>query len=208
MFIGRKDDAIAIIERSMMIDPLCSICLYFASRLYMFAGELEEAVALRQRFISLHGQGHFQYGLMKLLQGKPAEAATVFRDFEELMAERGGADRGEARVGLAMAFHDLGRAGESDELLQAYIDDFGEQNPRDVAKIYAWRGEKDLAFEWLSRADETGSDGDRSFIVDPVFTNLHDDPRWTAMLEARGFSETQLAALVFPVELFTEYRGE
>ena len=209
MFIGRKDEAIAIIERSMAIDPLCSMCLYFASRLYMYAGQYDEAVALRERFIALHGKGHYQLGLMKLLQGKAAEAAAIFQEEEARMVKAGFPDAaGQARVGLAMAFHDLGRAEESKELLQTYIDEYGEQYPREVARVYAWRGEKDPAFEWFYRADEAGSDGDKSFIVDPLFAKLHDDPRWAAILDERGFSEAKLEALDFPVELLTQYRGE
>jgi TolB-like protein/Flp pilus assembly protein TadD len=208
MLIGRKDDSISIIERSMAIDPLCSMCLYFASRLYMYAGQLDQAVALRQRFITLHGEGYYQFGLMKLLQGKATEAETIFRDIEMRTAEEGNQDNGETRVGLAMAFHTLGRAEDSDELLRTYIEDFGEKYPREVAKIYAWRGEKDLAFQWFQQADEAGSGGDKSFLMDPLYTNLHDDPRWEAILEKRGFSKAQLAALEFPVELLTQYRGE
>lgn len=208
MLIGRKDDAIAIIERSMAIDPLCSMCLYFASRLYMYAGQFDQAVVLRQRFINLHGEGYYELGLMKLLQGKAAEAATLFHDMETRMAEEGYDDDGRTHVGLAMAFHDLGRAEESDERLQAYIDGYVENDLRDVARIHAWRGDKDLAFEWLYRADEAAPDFQKRMTVDPLFANLHDDPRWTALLEVHGFSEAQLAALEFPVELLTQYRRE
>ena len=107
-----------------------------------------------------------------------------------------------------MAFHDLGQAEESDRLLTAFIDNFGEQHPREVAKAYAWRGEKDLAFEWFYRADETGGDGEGMLIANPLFSNLHDDPRWAAILEKRGFSEAQLAAIEFPVYLLSQSRGE
>jgi tetratricopeptide (TPR) repeat protein len=209
LLIGRKEDALAMSERSMAVDPLCTICLYGASRIYMYAGKLDKAEALRGRFISLRGEGHYQYGLMKLLQGKAAEAVTVFREDEARMVQAGFPDAaGQARLGIAMAFHDLGRAEESDELLASYVDDYGEQYPREVAKIYAWRGEKDLAFEWFYRADEAGSDGEGMLVANPLFANLHDDPRWAAILEERGFSEAQLAALKFPVGLLTQYRGE
>ena len=208
LLIGHKDDALAIIERSMAIDPLCSMCLYFASRLYMYAGELDQAAALRQRFIALHGEGYYQFGLMQLLQGNAAEALAIFQDDEARMAQAGMSDDGQTKVGLAMAFHDLGRQEESDKLLRTYIDDYGEKYPREVARIYAWRGDKDLAFEWLYRAEETEPDRQKTTTVDPLFANLHDDPRWEAILEKRGFSEAQLAAIKFPVELFTQYRGE
>ncbi|MDH4048049.1 MAG: hypothetical protein OEW68_06560 [Gammaproteobacteria bacterium] len=209
LLIGQKEDALAMSERSMAVDPLCTLCLYEASRINMYAGQLDKAEALRARFISLRGEGHYQYGLMKLLQGKAAEAVTVFREEEARMAQAGFPDAaGQARVGLAMAFHDLGRAEESDELLARYIDDYGEQYPREVAQVYAWRGEKDLAFEWFYRADETGPDRESMLIANPLFAKLHDDPRWAAILEERGFSEARLAALEFPVELLTQYHSE
>ena len=174
----------------------------------MYAGELEAAIALRQRYIALHGQGHYQFGVMKLLQGKAAEAVSVFEDLEARMSAAGLSDDGQTRVGLAMAFHDLGRSEESDEQLARFIEEHGEQNPREVAKIYAWRGEKDRAFEWFYRADETGRDGEGMLIANPLFRNLHDDPRLGAILEERGFSQAQLATLEFPVGLLTQYRGE
>ncbi len=208
LLIGRKDDAITIIERSMAIDPLCSMCLYGASRIYMYTGQLDKAVELRQRYITLYDQGYYQLGLMKLLQGKAAEAVTVFQDLEARMGKEGVSDDGRTIVGLVMAFHDLGQAEESDQLLTTYIDNYGEQHPLEVAKAYAWRGEKDLAFEWFYRADETGEDREGMLIANPLFSNLHDDPRWAAILEKRGFSETQLAALEFPVDLLAQYRGE
>jgi tetratricopeptide (TPR) repeat protein len=78
IFIGRVDDGLAMIDRAMAIDPLCSLCLYSASKYYMYAGRIEKAEELRQRFVSLHDQGQFELGIMKLVLGKPTEALDIF----------------------------------------------------------------------------------------------------------------------------------
>jgi tetratricopeptide (TPR) repeat protein len=206
--IGRKDDALAIIDRSMVVDPLCSLCLYGASRIYMYADRLDRAVALRQRFLALHDQGHYEFGIMKLLQGEAAEALVIFRDLERRMALPKTPNDGRAHVGLAMAFHDLGQHEESDEQLAIFVDNYGEQYPREVAKIHAWRNEKDQAFEWFHRAEGMAGDSEGMLVANPAFRNLHGDPRWTAILETRGLSTAQLATLEFPIGLLSQFRGE
>lgn len=208
LLIGREDDAIAIIERSMVIDPLCSFCLYGASKIYMNTGRLERAHTLRQRFVSLHDQGRFDFGLIHLLQGKTEEAVTIFRELEARMAEQEQND-GRGHLGLSMTFWTMGRRTESDEQLAILRDDFGDEYPSEVAKAYAWRNEKDAAFDWLRRADESDHpDFNATLLLSPMYRNLHDDPRWQAIRDSRGFSEESLAKLDFPVEMLTRYRDQ
>jgi hypothetical protein len=45
-------------------------------------------------------------------------------------------------------------------------------------------------------------------LLDPAYRNLHSDPRWTELRQSLGYSDEQLAALEFPVELLTQYRDE
>ena len=51
-----------------------------------------------------------------------------------------------------------------------------------VAEVHSWRGEKDLAFEWLERAREEGDLGLWWVKVDPLLRSLRGDPRWKAFL--------------------------
>ena len=52
-----------------------------------------------------------------------------------------------------------------------------------IAEVHAWRGEADLAFEWLERA-RAQRDGGLSLVkVDPLLRNLSGDPRYTALLK-------------------------
>lgn len=205
VLIGRKEDGIAMIERSMAVDPLCTLCLYGASRMHMYVGNLDRAIALRERFLRINDSGgEFHYGIMKLLQGNLDEALAIFEDIYARYPSDANA-RSMAHAGLAMAFHDLGRQAESDEQLAIYVENYGDEDPRTVAMIHAWRNEKDEAFEWFHRADDMGQDREGMLIANPLFKNLHGDPRWEEILEVRGFSDNKLATLDFPVELLTLY---
>lgn len=208
ILIGRIDDGIAMIDRSMAIDPLCSLCLYSASKYYMYTGRFEKAEEFRQRFVTLHDGGYFEYGTMKLLNGKTMEALDIFEARRVRTAESERVGIGRWHAGLAMALHDLGRSEESDQQLALLIEGFGDQDPEGVAKVYAWRNEKDAAFDWLSRYRAQNDPSFTLILLDPVYRNLQDDPRWMALRQSLGYSDERLAALEFPVELLTQYRDE
>jgi len=48
--------------------------------------------------------------------------------------------------------------------------------------VYAWRGEKDRALEWLERARVQRDGGFVNVKIDPLLRNLHGDARYTALL--------------------------
>lgn len=115
-------------------------------------------------------------GFWDLKDGKAEAALAHFR--------RAGPGLGEASV--AMAEHTLGHAQKSqkalDELKARYAAGFAIQ----IAQVYAWRGERDLAFEWLDRSH---AQHDASLVrlrFDLPFAGLRDDPRFAALVEKLG----------------------
>jgi serine/threonine-protein kinase len=114
-----------------------------------------------------------------LLQGRAAQAMPYFRK----------ADSGYGGAGRAMAEFTLGNAEAAQRELEAEIDGFSWGAAYQNAEIYAWRGEKDKAFEWLERA-YVQNDGGLSFIkADPLMKSLHSDPRFAAFLRKMGLPE-------------------
>jgi len=51
-----------------------------------------------------------------------------------------------------------------------------------IAQVYAWRGEKAAAFEWLERAFARRDAGLVVMKVDPLLAALHDDTRYRTFL--------------------------
>ena len=75
---------------------------------------------------------------------------------------------------------------ESDENLAELIEKFSKGNPYQVAEVYAFRGETDLAFQWLARAYTEPDSALREIKSEPLLNNLRRDPRYAALLKKMG----------------------
>ena len=59
----------------------------------------------------------------------------------------------------------------------------------------------DRAFEWLDKAVTQQDPGLSEIALEPLFANLHDDPRWLPFLRKIGKAPEQLAAIKFDVKV-------
>jgi hypothetical protein len=59
-----------------------------------------------------------------------------------------------------------------------------------IAEVYAARGEKDKAFEWLQIAFDEHDTGMLGLLVDPLLRDLRDDPRYNALVAKMNFPAT------------------
>ena len=55
-----------------------------------------------------------------------------------------------------------------------------------IAYVYAFRGEIDQALDWLDQAYDNRDPGLAQMLLEPLFANLHDDPRWMVFLDKMG----------------------
>ena len=104
-------------------------------------------------------------------------------------------------VGLALAQHALGQTAASDAALDRLMEENEQVAAYNIAYILAYRGEADRAFEWLDKAVSYGDPGLAEIVTEPLFSNLHDDPRWLPFLESLGKAPEQLAQIEFEVSL-------
>jgi hypothetical protein len=100
-----------------------------------------------------------------------------------------------------LAYHDLGQPSDSDAALEELIMEYEELASYNIAYVHAWRGEVDAAFATLEKAVLYQDAGLSALPFDPLFKNIHDDPRWPVLLERLGLSHEQLAAIEFEVTL-------
>ena len=84
--------------------------------------------------------------------------------------------------GLPLAFHALGRRGESDAALAALKSKHAGDAAYQIAAAHAFRGEADLALEWLERAYDQRDGGISDIKADRVMRGLTGDPRYKAFL--------------------------
>src|SRR5207237_9081658 len=116
----------------------------------------------------------YNLGITFLLEGRPADAKAVMaRSTNEIFRLAGG----------ALAEQALGNAAESQRLLDEVIARFGHDGAYQIAQVYAQRGDKERAFQWLERAVAQRDGGLTVLKVDTLLRNLRSDPRFHALLE-------------------------
>ena len=103
--------------------------------------------------------------------------------------------------GLCMTYFALGRRVESDAALAELMEKYGKVNSFRVAAAFAYRGEADLAFEWLDKAVQSHDLFLSASQIHPMLANLHSDPRWLPFLRKHGLAPEQLAAIKFDVKV-------
>jgi TolB-like protein/Flp pilus assembly protein TadD len=174
---GQWDKARQLAIEGIELDPLSpNAHMFLGWNVYLHTGQLAEAEQSFRRGLRIApqwGSGRFFLGEALLLQGNFGAALAEFR--KETV------DDGQLE-GSAMALFAAGRKTESNALLAEAIRHNGASWPSEIARVYAFRGEKVRAFEWLDRAYELRDEDLYVIKDDPLFRNLEGEPRFTAFL--------------------------
>jgi serine/threonine-protein kinase len=120
----------------------------------------------------------FHLARLQLFDGKAQEALATFQS---------NSDEEFRDAGVAMAEHTLGDAKASQQALEKLIATGAGDAAYQIAEVYAWRGEKDRAFEWLERAYHQQDGGLADLKADLQLASLRSDPRYVAMLRKLNF---------------------
>jgi serine/threonine protein kinase/Tfp pilus assembly protein PilF len=181
--LGRLPEAIAADKKAIELDPLSSFTWEQLAWHFIEEGQLAAAHDATERGLEISPDNRFglyNLGRVQLLEGKVSEATATFRkenadDFR--------------LTGISMAAHSLGHAQESQQALEELIAKYSQRSAYEVAEVYAWRREKDKAFEWLHRAYRQ-RDTSLTFVkFDPILAALHSDPRFVAFLRKMKLPE-------------------
>lgn len=182
--MGYLNRGIEICKRAMELDPLYVYNFYNLAGLYYLQEKYEEAINMIQKFFILYPEGDKELladlSLYYALQGKfslaKEEALKIDNEMWKYRA-------------IVIAEYGLGNKVFSNQLLQQYIKKYGKLDTFYIAACYSFRGELNQAFEWLEYAIDEKENYIGSLKFDPLFKNLHTDPRWKPLLKRLGFSE-------------------
>ena len=181
-FNGHQEEAIALARKATVIDPL-SLNIWSNLGLLLFcSGQDAEARLAWQRAFDINPGArwpNYLVGYLDLKDGKNESALAHFRASDEPFR----------LTGTAMLEHTLGHAPESEQALDLLKKKYAAGSAFQIAAVYAWRGEKDLAFEWLDRAYDQHDAGMPRLRYDPTLASLHDDSRFAALVKKMGFAE-------------------
>jgi TolB-like protein/Tfp pilus assembly protein PilF len=174
--LGRRNEAIDLATKAIERDPLRPNSYNNLSLALLAVNRDTEAEAASRKALELDPDGayrHYGIGRALLLQGKNDAA------LREMQQET---DESWRLCGLPLVFHALGRRDESDAALAALKDKYAGDSAHQIAEAHAFRGEADLAFEWLERAYAQRDGGVTEIKGDRLMRGLVGDPRYKAFL--------------------------
>ena len=201
--LGRAEEGLPPIEYTIATDPLSAGWHYTLGLAYLSAGRNAQAVSSFETVLSLSPDfslAYYSLGVAMLLDGRPGEAVTALQK-EERESWR--------LIGLSMALFALEQTGNAtatsptaaDLALAELIQKYGEKSTYNIGYVYAFRNEPDAAFLWLDKAVKSGDPGIGEVLAQPLLRNLHNDPRWIALLTSLNKAPEQLAEIILEVPL-------
>jgi TolB-like protein/Flp pilus assembly protein TadD len=186
--LGKEDAArgIALYREAVALDPANPQARGFFAYNLAATGQIAEAQAEYPRVVELNPAApwaHAGLGFSFLLEGKFDEAVAAAQD-----------DAAEyARLYIvALARWSQKRIPEADAALARLTESFADTGAYQIAEVYAYRGDKDRAFEWLERARRQRDRGLSGMRRNPLLANLKGDPQWNAFLHTMGLADDQL----------------
>ena len=184
VYLGRFDEAEHQARQAMELDPLSTVTQGNLARVLFYAGKLDEADAVARKAAELQPTGAGAHRFQVLVAAQRGDGETALR---EAQLEP---DPGFRRFELAVAHHVRGDRAAADAALADLIANAREGFAYQIAEVYALRGEKDKAFEWLQIALEARDAGMLGLLVDPLLRSLRDDPRYKNLLAKVGLPTT------------------
>jgi len=179
--MGHFDEAIATLQRAVVLDPLARSshlalgrALYLARRYAEAATAFGKVIGLDPVFKTAYGEkGLALYGLADLQSAR--EACESQRD-----------DWG-SRDCLAVVYDKLGRQADARAELARIKAYWGDAAPYQYAEIYAQWGDDSEALAWLETAMRSRDAGLVYLKTDPLLDPLRKEPRFQAIERALKF---------------------
>jgi serine/threonine-protein kinase len=142
----------------------------------MWNREFAAAHSALQRALEIQPESDYtlySLGMLELLDGQAVQALATFRSVR---------DEAFRLQGIALTEGALGHDQESQQALNELIAKDAEQAPCEIAQVYAFRGAKDAAFEWLDRAYQQHDSDLTTIKADLMLVQLRSDARFAAMV--------------------------
>jgi len=183
VYLGKLDEAEKQGRQAVELDPLASAPQNNLARILWYEGKLDEADAFARKAAELQPNSASSRRWQVLVAIRRGDKETALREaqlepdesyrrFEIAVAQYARGDRTAADAALAdLIAHDQGLDYQ-------------------VAQVYAVRGEKEKAFEWLQIALDNHDTGMLGLLVDPLLNSLRDDPRYKALVAKMNFPTT------------------
>jgi serine/threonine-protein kinase len=180
LYLGRLDEAERQARQAVELDPLSVTAQGNLARVLFYAGKLDEADAAARKAVELQPASASSHRWQVLIAAERGDGETALR---EAQLEP---DEGYRRFELAVAQYVRGDRAAAGAALADLIASGRDNLAYQIAEVYAVRGEKDKAFEWLQISFDNHDTGILTLLTDPMLRGLRDDPRYKSFLVKLG----------------------
>jgi len=181
VYLGELDKAEKQARQAVELDPLAFAAQHNLARALWFEGKLDEADAIARKAAELQPAAAASHRWQVLVAVQRGDGEMALR---EAQLEP---DPGYRRFELALAQHVRGDRAAADAALSDLIANGRDQLAYQIGEVYAVRGEKKKAFEWLQISFDTHDTGTLGLLGDPLLRGLRDDPRYKALVAKMNF---------------------
>jgi serine/threonine-protein kinase len=178
---GRREEAVAASETARRLDPFSPPAVMNVCRTLSLSRQYDRAIACYDKLIAERPDyAHAQYlrGLVYQRSGRNKEALEIFQG---LYAK----NKALAGAALGYAYGKAGRMEEARRIL-AEMEALSKRRyvpAQEFAIIYIGLGDNDNAFLWLEKAYRERFPTLAYLTVDPIFSGLHSDTRYNALVQ-------------------------
>jgi TolB-like protein/Tfp pilus assembly protein PilF len=180
---GDSSEAERLLRGVLALDPLDTYTIEeLASTVYPALGQFEESDRLYSKLRDLDASYTWlntSQSIVKVLEGNYAVALQL-ADSETNMEAK--------ETALAIVYSVLRKPDRSQQALERLLR-IPSVRQYNIATVYAYRGEKDLAFRYLEAALQQREPNLLYLKTDPLFTGLHSDQRYGALLRKMKLPE-------------------
>jgi TolB-like protein len=180
VYLGKLDEAEKQARQAVELDPLATAPYNNLARVLWYEGKLDEAAAAGRKAAELQPNSASSRRWQVLVAFRRGDGETALRDaqaepderyrrFEVAIAQEARRDRPAADAALA------------DLIANNRGLDY------QVAQVYAVRGDKEKALEWLQVSFDHHDTGMLALLVDPLYDTLREEPRFKALVAKMNF---------------------
>jgi TolB-like protein len=180
--VGRARAAIDTARRGVMLDPLNPLSHRALGDALWYARRFNEALAAYQDAIAadpVPPEAYGRHGLVYYTLG----------NYEGARSSCEAKDHWESWFCLALTYGKLSLHSESDAQVQKLVGFSGDAFAYQYAQIYAQRGDRRLALEWLEKALRLRDPGFRRLRTDPLMDPLRGEQRFQAIEQELKFPD-------------------
>ncbi|HEY2711627.1 MAG TPA: hypothetical protein VGI60_03865 [Chthoniobacterales bacterium] len=183
VYVGSLTEAEKLAREAIELDPLAFTPPFNLARILWFEGKLDEADAAARKAAELQpgAASNHRYQVFIAIRRGDMEAALREAQLEP--------DETYRRFELALAHFARKEHAAADGALAELITRSRDIAAYQIAEVYAVRGEKDKAFEWLQISFDTHDSGMLGLLGDPLLSGLRNDPRYKDLVAKLGMPE-------------------